>query len=60
MKAPVVPTGRMKTEWDGRAREDVFRYVDDRGSTDEEFEALGVRDADLLLADVGAYLRPDQ
>lgn len=60
MKAPVVPTGRMKTEWDGRAREDVFRYVDDRASTDEEFEALGVRDADLLLADVGAYLRPDQ
>ena len=60
MTLPGVPTGRMKEEWDERARDDVFRYVDDRARTDEEFEALGVRDADLLLADVGAYLKPDQ
>jgi len=50
---------QMKKDWDDRAREDVYRYVDHRAGTDDELHSLGVRDTDLLLADVGAYLRPD-
>lgn len=50
---------RMKEDWDDRAREDVYRYVDHRANTDEELHTLGVQDTELLLADVGAFLRPD-
>ena len=44
---------RMKEDWDDRAREDVYRYVDHRANTDEELHTLGVQDTELLLADVG-------
>ena len=44
----------MKQEWDTRARHPSFRYVDNRARTEEEFQALGLADADAILADVSS------